>query len=402
MNAKRFSKVDYRLDRAERHPDGYLQGVVPVTRPGVFPYRNDDGSLRYEYRPAEEVHHPESLKSLQLCPAQVEHVAMLDASNIDQYKVGHLGDSTKVRPDGVVEVPIRIDSPRGLQAFDDGIKGLSMGYTLDLHEAPAGSNWNGKPYTHIQRNIRYNHIAITGLGRMGPDIRLDAADAVEVDSIPEQEINRMTIRKVRVDTVDYDVPAQVAVFMEKETSRADAAEGKITSLTTAHDTAMKAEKAAHAGTSGQLAAANADLAKVRKDLSDLEATIPAKAAAIAKERADVLDVARAALPATEHAKFDSMDAPALKAAVIAAKYPAIKLDGQPAGFADGLFTSVKASITANGTTALAANRADAGNNQSGAPATATTAADGAPIDLDKKREAMIKRRQDAHASVGKK
>ena len=401
MNGKRFAKVDFRLDRAERHPDGYLQGVVPLTRPGVFPYRGDDGKIRYEFRPPEEVHHPESLKSLELCPVQVEHVAMVDASNVDALKVGHLGDSVKVRPDGVVEAAIRIDSPRGLQAVDDGIKGLSLGYKLTVEDAPPGSSWNGKPYTHIQRDIRYNHVAITRLGRMGADIRLDAADAVEVDSLPEQEINRMTIRKVRIDSVEYDTPAQVADFLAKETSRADTAERKIATDAAAAATALTAEKTAHATTSGQLAAANADLTRVRKDFADLEAAIPQRAAAIAKERADVLDVARATLPATEHAKFDSMDAAALKAATIAAKYPTIKLDGQPAGFVDGLFASVKAGVATNGTNALAANRADGGGNPAGAPG-AEGRQDGAPIDLAARQRAQQERRDAALKASTKK
>lgn len=400
MNGKRFSKVDYRLDRAERHPDGYLQGVVPVTRPGVFPYRNDDGSLRYEFRPPEEVHHPESLKSLQLCPAQVEHVAMLDAGNIDQYKVGHLGDAVKVRPDGVVETAIRIDSPRGLQAYEDGVRGLSMGYNLDLEDAPPGSNWNGKPYTHIQRNIRYNHIAITKLGRLGKDLRLDSADAVEVDSLHEQEINSMTIRKVRIDSVEYEAPAQVAVFLEKETGRADTAEAKIATDAAAHATAMTAEKAAHATTAGKLAAADADLVKARKDLVDLEAAIPAKAAAIAKDRADALEVARAILPAAEHAKFDAMDAAALRVAVVKTKYPTVALDGASVEFVGGLFTSVKAGIVATGTNALAANRADSAANAAGAPAGGAANA-GQPINLDAKRDEMIARRKASFDSVGK-
>lgn len=356
-----------------------------------------------EFRPPEEVHHPESLKSLALCPAQVEHVAMLDSSNIDQYKVGHLGDSAKVQPGtGVVEIPIRIDSPRGIQAYDDGIRELSMGYTLDLSDAPPGSNWNGKPYTHIQSNIRYNHIALTSAARLGPDLRLDSADAVEVDSLPEKEINPMTIRKVRIDTVDYEIPAQVAVFLDKETARADAAEAKIVSEATAADSTLKAEKALHEATRGKLAASDSDLVKSRADMAALEKDIPTRAAAIAKDRADVLAVAKDVIPAADHAKFDTMDLAALKTAVVKAKYPKISLDGATADFLGGLFTSVKEGITATGTKALADNRKDSGVNQDGAPNKDAGNQDGtAPVNLEARRDAMIQRRKDAHASVGK-
>lgn len=392
MNARRYTKLDFRLDRADRTPEGFLQGLVPVTKCGVFPYRNQDGTIRLELRHPDDVHDPKSLESLQLCPAQVEHVAMLDSSNVDQFKVGHLGSAPVVNPDKSVSIPIRIDGKKGLDAYAAGKRELSMGYELDLETAAPGSQYDGQAYTHRQRNIRYNHVAITDRARLGPELRLDSADAVQVDSVtPPKETSAM--KTLNIDSVPYEVPPQVAVAFGKLEGRIDAAE----TAKTQAEKDLEDEKAENMkgmdALNGKVTALTADIAKARKDMADLEANIPARAAAIAKDRSDSLFVAQAVLSAPELTKAAGLDSAGIRLAVVKAKYPTIALDGVSADFLGGLFATIKAGIKQNGTDAFQENRAVT------APIVAEDSAgngDSAAVNADAARDKMVKREQSAY------
>lgn len=380
---RRYAQVELRLDQAERTPEGYLRAIAPVTKTGVFAYKNSDGSMRWELRHPADVFSKASIDSLKMLPVQVEHRAMLDASNIDKYKVGHLGEAVEV--DGnVLKIPIVVDGKAGLDAVAAGKKELSCGYTLDLEPAPQGSKYDGQPYTHRQTNIRYNHLAITDRARLGPDLRLDAADAVETDAQVPTPPEESRMKKVNIDGIEYDAAPEVANALSRaqaqvstEKGRADAAEGKIA----AKDAQIQTLTGERDGFKAQVSAADAKY-------STLEASIPAKAAQLAKDRAAIDSVARDVLPEAQFVKSVGMDAATLRKEVIKAKFPSMSLDGMDDGFVSGVFASIAAGIKKTGTDAGAANRATS---------TGTTVADGEDRAdaVETARLAMVKRNQDA-------
>ena len=408
----RFARIDFRLDKAERTAEGFLQGRVPVTKCGVFPYRNIaqdgtwDGTWRYEARLPEEVHKKESLDTMCLAPVQVEHVAMVDASNVDMLKVGHLGDQYAIADDadGSVSIPLRVDGARGIAAYDAGKRELSMGYYLDVVPAPEGSTYQGKPYTHVQRNIRYNHIAITDKARLGPDLRMDSADAVEGDGQPRTPSSQSQERsmKYRIDGIEYDAAQEVINFVGKETKRADTAEGKVTELEVKIAADSKAAASEKSTLTAQLDAAKAEKKTAEDALKKLETEIPTRAAAMAKDSADAFAVAQAVLPAAEAQKLTGKDAAEVRKAVIMAKYPTIKLDGKDAAYMDGLFTAVQAGIKEEGTRAAGSNRAASAaviakdSHQDGAVDITAENCDGSGQTAFAARAAMEKRNRDAH------
>jgi hypothetical protein len=219
MNGRRFNNSQHRLDKAEVTAEGFVSGVVPMSKIGVFPYRNQDGSLRYELRHPKDVFDKASLDSFKGLPINVEHESLMDSPEaIEKYKVGQVGDN--VFADGeLVRGNVKIDHPRGIKAAQDGALELSCAYGLDL--IPETGVYDGKPYTHRQTNIRGDHLTLTKQARLGHDLRLDSADAVEVDSIPSQQETHMLTKKVNIDSVEYEVPAQVAVAYSKLEARAD-------------------------------------------------------------------------------------------------------------------------------------------------------------------------------------
>src|SRR5688572_26050918 len=89
-----------RLDRAkpkrwEKLKSGFLRAPAYLTRVGVFEYELPDGTKRAEYRPAEEVFHPDSLASFEMLPVVVEHPPerLIDSTTVAKYQKGSLSEN---------------------------------------------------------------------------------------------------------------------------------------------------------------------------------------------------------------------------------------------------------------------------------------------------------------------
>lgn len=191
-----------------------------MTRAGVFSYRNPDGSTRLELRLPEEVFKADSLDSLGGAVVTQDHPpAMITPENAREFAVGSVG--TDVRKDGThVVATVTLFDKAAIDAAESGDqREVSCGYHCAL-EVKAGTHPKFGRYDVIQRNIRYNHVAILGKGRAGSDVRLrlDSADAVMVDDDPagfippQPESGRQVartdgdfMRTINLDGIDYDI-----------------------------------------------------------------------------------------------------------------------------------------------------------------------------------------------------
>ncbi len=388
MNARRFNNSQHRFDKAEVTAEGFIAGIVPISRIGVFPYRNKDGSLRYELRHPKDVFDKASLDSFKGLPINVEHESLMDSPEaVAQYKVGQLGDS--IFADGeVVRGNVKVDHPRGIKAAQDGALELSCAYGLDL--IPETGVYDGKPYTHRQTNIRGDHLTLTKQARLGHEMRLDSADAIEVDSIISKQENPM-LKKVNIDSVEYEVPAQVAVAFSKLEARADTSDEEAAQAKKDLKDEQDEKKKGMDGLQAKLDTALADKKTAQDALATLEKDIPTRAAAIAKDSAELMSVAQAVMSAPELGKLKGMDSAAIKVAVIKAKYPEANLDGKSADYVQSRFDSIKETVKVVGTDAQAQNRQDSSdfdfNRDSSLPAV---------VNLDAKREEMKKRNGTAY------
>ncbi|WP_066733557.1 DUF2213 domain-containing protein [Cupriavidus sp. D384] len=279
--------------KATSTAEGFLLDSPILTRVGVFPYRQTDGTTRYELRPPEEVFHPETLASLKAKPITDGHPGLVNARNAKHHTVGVV--LSEGRQDG--------DDTRGDIVVHDtapiaaGKKELSTGYTLELDETPG--EWNGRRYDAVQRRIRYNHLALVRAGRAGnARLNLDAADA---DLIDEEE-STMTTVKVRLDSgLSYDAAPEVAQELEKlrgqvgeQMKRADAAEARADSEKARADEATgkveQARKDGQAAAASRLkleADAKASGVEVKQDMADKDIRV----AVIRAVRGDGFDVA---------------------------------------------------------------------------------------------------------------
>lgn len=240
-----------------RTPEGYLLAEGYAGRAGVLTYRQPDGSQRYELIPPDELFNVDSLATLARKPVTLQHPAeggkpvQVDSTNVGRFEVGDVdGMIDEERMGGFVRVRVAVRRADAVASVESGVsRGLSMGYVCDLDETPG--TWNGTHYDAVQRNRRYNHLALCGLGRAGGDAKLhvDAAEAVDGPAWPawhamhrhnlgtsgpagppQQEDRRMStnvsfeIGGVRYDGVDPSLAQAIqAVKGEAEAARADAA-----------------------------------------------------------------------------------------------------------------------------------------------------------------------------------
>lgn len=286
------------LKSPQARADGSLVVEALLTRCGVFEYRNDDGSPRFEYRPESEVFDAESLASFGLVAVTNNHPesGMVSAATYKSVAIGTVGENVR-RHDNHVAAPLVIRDAQAIEDINEGKQELSCGYHADMDDTP-GVSPEGIRYDTVQRKIRGNHVAIVDVGRAGPNakIRMDAGTLVT----RKEESSAMDLPQALLKI------AEMTIENIQEKARADVAESSL----------AKAVK-------------RADTSEAAKDVAEkaLETAKVAKADAVAKRDADINEavqlrtVAQALIPDTDEAgpaRFDGKSNKDLKIAVVTA------------------------------------------------------------------------------------
>lgn len=173
-----------------RTPQGFLRVDGYVSRPGIYEYRNDDGSIRRELRPDAEVFATAARAGFDGAPITLGHPvddkgepARVTAENVKRYEVGTV--TGEAREDGgKVAATLVVKDARAIATVERGKQELSPGYAIDLIEQRGVDPKYGR-YDAIQTNIVINHLAIVDRARGGSTMRLrmDAADEVRTDEV---------------------------------------------------------------------------------------------------------------------------------------------------------------------------------------------------------------------------
>ena len=241
MTMQRFDVSEIKATRTD---EGFILDTPAITRCGVFPYRNADGTMRYELRHPDDVFKQDSLDSIKGKPVTALHNGLIDNTNSTGVTVGAVMSAGRQDGDNVTAEIVIHDT----SMVDGGSKDLSCGYTLNLDEE--SGVYNGQTYTHRQRDIKYNHLAIVKAGRAG-NARLN------LDSIDFQE-EKETMVKYRLDNgVEYDVTPEIDAELKKMNQ--DIADAKA---------ATEAEKARADAADDAKAKAEASIAKAREDAAN--------------------------------------------------------------------------------------------------------------------------------------
>lgn len=310
--------------KAKRLKNGWLRADAILTRAGIFTYAQADGSVRRELRPEDEVFHADSLDSLRMVPVTLRHPqdehgvkVLLDSINTKLFAVGHVGDTVE-RADSYIKATLTLTDAHAVKRAEDGsARQMSCGYNCDLDETPG--THDGQRYDAVQRNIRYNHVALEPIGRAGPEValRLDAGDAVQVDestdpSKPKTQENQ-AMAKIRLDGVDFEASEQLAqaitVANEKAAKAAQDIEAQLKAKSEEVDAAM-----------ARADSLDEELKKAKEAVAG--ADDPAKIAAAVKARV-ALEMSATKILGSD-AKFDAMTDADIKRAVVEKVQPAAK------------------------------------------------------------------------------
>jgi hypothetical protein len=225
-----------RLDRARRTGAGGVRVHGSLGRTGVQVYHDSTGREIREYRSPEEVFAPETLASLGGIPVTIGHPGAVSAANWRDVARGHVSDGPPGRrQDGQLEwlegQVVISDAPTLARVDAGDLVELSLGYSADVLDQP-GVAPNGERYDRVQKNIRFNHLALLQDGRAragrGARLRLDSnGDEMafrQDDGAP---------KRVKVDGIDCEVGSDTHVQMlerraDLASKRADEAEAKLT------------------------------------------------------------------------------------------------------------------------------------------------------------------------------
>lgn len=287
-----FRTDTVRLDKFERTGNGGVAIPAVLTRAGVFKYRTDTGREILELRPPEEVHSPESVASLGDVPVTIGHPpGGVSPANWAAESVGHVRGQLRKdeATNGVAATLIvsRQDAQARIAREDadrEALRDISPGYHVDIDQTPGTHPVFGR-YDQVQRNIRYNHIALIGRGqgRQGESVglRLDATGN-EIREPAEEKKPKMKIT-LRLDGKDVEVEAGSAEHLNAQ-ARIDATrDAQIASLTSDRDK----EKARADKADAELATFRADAAKAAR--ATLEASAKTVLGAEATFKADETD-----------------------------------------------------------------------------------------------------------------
>jgi hypothetical protein len=237
----RQDRLDADLSAPVEGPGGalFLEGFA--ARPGIYLYRNEDGSIRRELVPRSRLWDERSIVSLGRAPLTLEHPPVfVTDENVQQFGVGDVGDEVIEGPGGFVRVRMAVRTRAAKDAIASGKVQLSPGYIAEIDGTPGVDPEFGE-YDAVQVSREYNHLAIVDQARGGEDCR------VRVDSL-DWTISEADMKK-KVDAAHTEPPMKDAEMaaegeMQAEEPMKDAemaAEGEMAAEEPMKDAEMAAE-----------------------------------------------------------------------------------------------------------------------------------------------------------------
>ena len=208
-------------------PEGYLTVQVPITRPGVFPYQRQDGTVQMEAKLPDEIFNDRTIRSARSKPVTDEHPnEPVTIDNYQSYAKGMSHTDARVE-DLKLFVSLTITDKDLIQKVYDGKREISIGFMSDV-VAEKGT-YNGEQYDFAQRNIEINHIAIVDQGRAGPEVAIRSdSDAWQI----QDERGGSTLVKIKIEGTEYEVDPAVKAHIDALKAQKETAKVKGDSLDT--------------------------------------------------------------------------------------------------------------------------------------------------------------------------
>lgn len=201
--------------------EGYLTGKAITTNTGIFKYITKDGEKK-RLRTPEEVGDEASLQSMEMIIMSNDHPDdFVTAKNSKKIQVGFTGQDASF--DGhAVSITLTITDQEAIDEIEQhGKVALSCGYFSTLEEK-TGMAFGNMPYDQIQRDIRYNHIAIVYGARAGDLARLKfTMDSVDISVIDENNAGQPGINDNKLEENMPEKTLQQAISFDGVSYNAD-------------------------------------------------------------------------------------------------------------------------------------------------------------------------------------
>lgn len=172
--------------------DGFMTVEVAMTRTGVFPYRQADGSVRMEAKLPEDIFSDETIKSAEGIPVTDRHpFELVTVENYQDYMKGTTHLQASREDNLLVNKETIFDAGLAAMIRAGKKQQVSIGFETEIVEEPG--TYDGQEYDVKQTDIRINHLAHVEQGRAGDDVkaRLDSGEniAVQVELMDNDKNN---------------------------------------------------------------------------------------------------------------------------------------------------------------------------------------------------------------------
>lgn len=326
---------------AVKTDQGFLKSPVFATRVGVFKYVLPDGSIRRELRSPEEVFNADSIATLACVPLTLTHPkSMVNTDNAKELSVGMTGEKVEIQDNKYLKVNTVVTDTEAIKKIlDDKWVEVSCGYSAEVFDE--SGVYEGEEYDAVQKNIRYNHVAIVDLGRAGPEarFRLDSNSAILFDEDKLSMIDKETYKerkmKITLDGKEFEVEDTLGkaikdALAKKDMEKKDASDAKVLELTEKND---KLEAKCDS-----LKEENTTLETKVKELEEKNDSV--NVTELVKERKAIEEVATKILSSEASEKMDEMSNEEIKKAVIVEVSPETKLDEKSSVYVDARFDGI--------------------------------------------------------------
>lgn len=323
--------------------EGYLTVQVPITRPGVFPYQRQDGTVQMEAKLPDEIFSDRTLRSARSKPVTDEHPnEPVTVDNYQSYAKGMSHTDARIE-DLKLYVSVTVTDKDLIQKVHDGKREISIGFLSDV-VAEQGT-YNGQAYEFVQRNIEINHIAIVDQGRAGPEVAIRSdSDAWQL----KDEKGGRTMPVFKIDGKDFEVDTAVKSHIEKLEAQLETATTKVAGLDSLQ---------------GRFDALEVKLQNTEKDLKE------AKEKQVSADEMDKKVDERVALISTakpllcDSFEFTGKTEREIKEAVISTTKEEFKGDGKSDDYINAFFDATVEQVQSTGFSSTGTNNAFTGDSK---------------------------------------
>lgn len=165
----------------DKDKNGFLHvGISHLTKAQVAPYRGheipgyltlglDPNKVYRGYRSPEELSKPETIRSVNGIPIQIEHHPDFAQKPAKETRAGSTGTDGEWK-DPYLNNSLHIQDQRAIDLIESGVmRELSLAYRYKPDFSP-GKTPEGEDYDFVMRDINANHVALVEEGRAGRDV----------------------------------------------------------------------------------------------------------------------------------------------------------------------------------------------------------------------------------------